>query len=231
MVFGATAVTRGSGRAVVTATGMATEMGKVAHLLEGTKEPQTPLQLEIDRLGRVLSVAVVVIATVVVAAILLTSEIETAADLVSVLLLGVSLAVAAVPEGLPAVLSVVLARGAQQLAKKNAIVKKLASVETLGSASVICSDKTGTLTRNEMTIVKVITGSGEVDVTGSGYRPEGELCVDGRPLDDAIVLRRGPRGARSAAPSRATRPSRRTTASGTCGVTRPTRRSWSPSRS
>jgi magnesium-transporting ATPase (P-type) len=188
MVFGATAVTRGSGRAVVTATGMATEMGRVAHLLGRTKEPPTPLRREVQRIGRALSFAVVVIAAVVVTAILLTSDIETSADFVSVLLLGVSLAVAAVPEGLPAVLSVVLALGAQQMAKKKAIVKKLSSVETLGSASAICSDKTGTLTRNEMTIVKVITGSGEVELTGSGYRPEGELRVGGRALNDATVL-------------------------------------------
>ena len=104
------------------------------------------------------------------------------------LLVGVSLAVAAVPEGLPAVLSVVLALGVQRMARRRAIVKKLSSVETLGSASVICSDKTGTLTKNEMTIEKVVTGSGEVDVTGSGYRPEGELRVDGRPLDDPVLL-------------------------------------------
>ena len=96
------------------------------------------------------------------------------------LLVGVSLAVAAVPEGLPAVLSVVLALGVQRMARRHAIVKRLSSVETLGSASVVCSDKTGTLTKNEMTIEKVVTASGEVDVTGSGYRPEGELRVDGR---------------------------------------------------
>ena len=85
-------------------------------------------------------------------------------------------------------LSVVLALGVQRMARRRAIVKKLSSVETLGSASVICSDKTGTLTKNEMTIEKVVTGSGEVDVTGSGYRPEGELRVDGRPLDDPVLL-------------------------------------------
>jgi P-type Ca2+ transporter type 2C len=93
-----------------------------------------------------------------------------------------------VPEGLPAVLSVVLALGVQRMARRRAIVKRLSSVETLGSASVVCSDKTGTLTRNEMTIQKVVTPSGEVDVTGSGYRPEGELRVDGGPLDDATLL-------------------------------------------
>jgi Ca2+-transporting ATPase len=184
MVFSGTAVTRGRGRAVVTATGMATEMGRIAALLGRTEEERTPLQREIDLVGRVLGIAVVVIAVVVVAAILVTSEIRDASDLVEVLLLGVSLAVAAVPEGLPAVLSVVLALGVQRMARQRAIVKKLSSVETLGSASVICSDKTGTLTRNEMTIQQVVTRSGEVTVTGIGYRPEGELLGGDRPLAD-----------------------------------------------
>ena len=175
MVFNGTAVTRGRGRAVVTATGMATEMGNVARLLGRTEEERTPLQREIDRIGRMLGIAVIVIAIVVVGAILLTADIEDASDLVDVLLVGVSLAVAAVPEGLPAVLSVVLALGVQRMARQHAIVKKLSSVETLGSASVVCSDKTGTLTKNEMTIEKVVTASGEVEVTGTGYRPEGEL--------------------------------------------------------
>ena len=188
MVFVGTAVTRGRGRAVVTATGMATEMGNVARLLGRTEEQRTPLQREVDRIGRMLGIAVISIAVVVVTAILLTADIETASDLVSVLLVGVSLAVAAVPEGLPAVLSVVLALGVQRMARRRAIVKKLSSVETLGSASVICSDKTGTLTKNEMTIEKVVTPSGEVEITGSGYRPEGELCVDGRQLDDPVLL-------------------------------------------
>jgi potassium/sodium efflux P-type ATPase len=188
MVFSGTAVVRGHGRGVVTATGMATEMGNVARLLGRTLEQSTPLQREIDRIGRVLGVAVIAIAVVVVAAILLTADIGTASDVVAVLLVGVSLAVAAVPEGLPAVLSVVLALGVQRMARRNAIVKKLSSVETLGSSSVICSDKTGTLTRNEMTIQKVVTASGEVDVTGAGYRPEGELRVGGRSLEDAVLL-------------------------------------------
>jgi P-type Ca2+ transporter type 2C len=188
MVFSGTAVARGRGRAVVTATAMATEMGNVARLLGRVEAQSTPLQREVDRIGRMLGIAVIAIAVVVVTAIMLTADIRTASDLVSVLLIGVALAVAAVPEGLPAVLSVVLALGVQRMARRRAIVKKLSSVETLGSASVICSDKTGTLTKNEMTIEKVVTGSGEADVTGSGYRPEGELRVDGRPLDDPVLL-------------------------------------------
>jgi potassium/sodium efflux P-type ATPase len=163
-------------------------MGHVAGLLGRTEEQTTPLQREVDRIGRMLGIAVIAIAVVVVAAILLTADIDKASDLVSVLLVGVSLAVAAVPEGLPAILSVVLALGVQRMARRRAIVKKLSSVETLGSASVVCSDKTGTLTKNEMTIEKVVTPSGEIDVTGSGYRPAGALQVDGRPLADPALL-------------------------------------------
>ncbi len=182
MVFSGTAVARGRGRAVVTATGMDTEMGNVARLLGRTEEERTPLQREVERVGRTLAIAVVAIAVVVVAAILVTSDVSSASDLVDVMLVGVSLAVAAVPEGLPAILSVVLALGVQRMARQRAIVKKLSSVETLGSASVICSDKTGTLTRNEMTVTTVVTGSGEVEVTGTGYRPEGEVVTNGRRL-------------------------------------------------
>jgi magnesium-transporting ATPase (P-type) len=188
MVFDGTAVTRGRGRAVVTATGMSTEMGTIARLLGTTEEQRTPLQREVSRIGRMLGIAVIAIAVVVVAAILVTADLDRASDLVDVLLVGVSLAVAAVPEGLPAVLSVVLALGVQRMARRRAIVKRLSSVETLGSASVICSDKTGTLTKNEMTIQRIVTASGEVDVTGEGYLPEGELLVDGRPLAEDPVL-------------------------------------------
>ena len=184
MVFSGTAISRGRGRAVVTATGMDTEMGRIAALLAATTKERTPLQREIDLVGRMLGIAVIVIAAVVIAAILLTSEIQTATDLIDVLLLGVSLAVAAVPEGLPAILSVILALGVQRMARRQAIVKKLSSVETLGSASVIGSDKTGTLTRNEMTIQRIVTASGEVTIGGIGYRPEGEILAGDQPLQE-----------------------------------------------
>jgi len=173
MVFKGTAVAQGTGRAVVTATGMQTEMGGIATLLDTTPDAPTPLQVEIAYLGKVLGIAALVVATVVVATILLISDIHGMADVVTVLLLGVSLAVAAVPEGLPAILSVVLAMGVRRMARHHAIVKKLASVETLGSASVIASDKTGTLTRGEMTLQRVMTASGRIDITGVGYAPEG----------------------------------------------------------
>jgi potassium/sodium efflux P-type ATPase len=186
MVYSGTAVVRGRGRAVVTATGMSTEMGRVARLLEWTEVQATPLQREVDRVGRMLGAAVIGIAVVVVVAIMLTADIGSATDVVSVLLIGVSLAVAAVPEGLPAVLSVVLALGVQRMARQRAIVKRLSSVETLGSASVICSDKTGTLTKSEMTIQTVVTAGGEAAVTGSGYRPEGEVLADDPVLRDEV---------------------------------------------
>ncbi|MGN9779408.1 cation-translocating P-type ATPase [Micromonospora sp. H33] len=188
MVFNGTAVTRGHGRAVVTATGMATEMGRVAQLLAETEEAPSPLQREVARVGRLLGQSVIVIALIVVATIFFTTDIRGAGDVVDVLLVGVSLAVAAVPEGLPAILSVVLALGVQRMARHRAIIKQLSSVETLGSASVICSDKTGTLTRNEMTIRRVVTPSGEAELTGTGYTPEGKVVVCGRPVNEGCLL-------------------------------------------
>ncbi|MES2189990.1 MAG: cation-translocating P-type ATPase [Pseudomonadota bacterium] len=193
MVFRGTAVAQGTGRGVVTATGMKTEMGAIAAMLEAIPEAPTPLGMEVSRLGRVLGVAVVVIAAVVVTTILLLSELRMAADVITVMLLGVALAVAAVPEGLPAILSVVLALGVQRMARHKAIVKNLSSVETLGCASVICSDKTGTLTRAEMTIERVATASGMTSLTGVGYAPVGRVEQAGRqlvsgPLLDEVML-------------------------------------------
>jgi len=187
MVFKGTAIAQGTGRAVVTATGMHTEMGAIAAMLEATNEEPTPLQKEVKHIGRILGAAVVVIAAVVVATVLLLSPARGIGDVVSVLLLGVSLAVAAVPEGLPAILSVVLAIGVKRMADRNAIVKGLASVETLGSASVICSDKTGTLTRSEMTVQHVATASGTSRVTGIGYAPEGRVEHEGEPAAGALL--------------------------------------------
>jgi P-type Ca2+ transporter type 2C len=183
MVFKGTAVVQGSARAVVTATAMATEMGAIATLLEATADEPTPLAVEVARIGRMLGIAVVIIAVVVMGTLFALSDIRSAGDVTRVLLLGVSLAVAAVPEGLPAILSVVLALGVQRMAGHHAIVKHLSSVETLGSASVICSDKTGTLTRSEMTIERVMTLSGTTRVTGVGYAPEGQVEHQGALLE------------------------------------------------
>ncbi|SFC26158.1 plasma-membrane calcium-translocating P-type ATPase [Polaromonas sp. OV174] len=182
MVFKGTAIAQGTGRAVVTATGMYSQLGIIAELLEATEQAPTPLQKEVARIGHMLGIAVLIIAVVVVGTILLMSELRSAADVIAVLLLGVALAVAAVPEGLPAILSVVLALGVQRMAKHKAIVKSLSSVETLGSTSVICTDKTGTLTRAEMTIERIMTASGSSHVTGVGYAPHGQVEHQGARL-------------------------------------------------
>ena len=186
MVFSGTAATYGRGRAVVTATGMDTELGKVAGLLRRTEEEATPLQKELDRTGKLLGAVVLVIAAVIVATILLVEGVRDPAAIFDVLILGVALAVAAVPEGLPAIVTAVLAIGVQRMARRNAIVRRLPAVETLGSATVIASDKTGTLTRNEMTVRTVVTANGRADLGGTGYAPEGDLRRDGRPVDDAL---------------------------------------------
>lgn len=189
MVFRGTAVAQGVGRAIVTATGMDTEMGSIAEMLETTTEEPSTLQKDIAGVSRMLGVTVVVIAVVVMVVTAVVNHVSRLSEFVTVLLLGVSLAVAAVPEGLPAILSVVLAIGVQQMARRKAIVKKLHSVETLGSATVIASDKTGTLTKNEMTIQRIRSASGEVELTGIGYQVDGTALEDGRELSDPALSR------------------------------------------
>ena len=189
MVYKGTAVTQGVGRAVVTGTAMDTEVGAIAGMLAAAEDAPTPLQREIAGVSKLLGITVIAIAVVVMATIIIVNGVSTLSGLVTVLLLGVSLAVAAVPEGLPAILSVVLAIGVQNMAKRNAVVKELHSVETLGSASVIASDKTGTLTRNEMTICRITTASGQVELTGVGYRPEGGVLHNGHEVRDPALLR------------------------------------------
>ncbi len=179
MIFSGTAATYGRGRAVVTATGMKTEMGRIAGLLKDAPDGTTPLQKELDRVGKLLGVIVVIIAIVMMATIFLVEDVRGFAAIFDVLILGVALAVAAVPEGLPAVVTAVLSLGVQRMAKRNAVVRHLAAVETLGSANVIASDKTGTLTKNEMTVRRVVTASGSVTLSGTGYEPEGDVQRDG----------------------------------------------------
>jgi Ca2+-transporting ATPase len=186
MLYSGTAATYGHGRAVVVATGMRAEIGRIAGLLSTTQAEVTPLQAQLDTLGRVLGAVVIAIAVVVAATILIVQRDFSLAALSAVLLYTVALAVSAVPEGLAAVTTVVLSLGMQRMAKRNAIVRKLAAVETLGSANVICSDKTGTLTKNEMTVRVVMTAAGRADLTGTGYEPKGELRVAGRPLADRL---------------------------------------------
>ncbi|MHB8900930.1 MAG: cation-translocating P-type ATPase [Thermoguttaceae bacterium] len=189
MVFSGTVATNGRGTAVVTTTGMDTEMGRIAGMLHGTAEEATPLEEELDRVGKLLGLVVIAIAVVMIVTILLVEDVRGVSALFDVLILGVALAVAAVPEGLPAVVTAVLAMGVQRMAKRGAIVRHLAAVETLGSASVIASDKTGTLTRNEMTVRPVVTASGRVDFGGTGYDPSGEIHVaEGGTLDGPLRI-------------------------------------------
>jgi Ca2+-transporting ATPase len=179
MVFSGTAATYGRGTAVVTATAMQTEMGRIAGRLKEAPDETTPLQKELNKVGKILGGIVVIIAVVMIATIILVEEVRGISALFDVLILGVALAVAAVPEGLPAVVTAVLALGVQRMAKRQAIVRHLAAVETLGSAYVIASDKTGTLTKNEMTVRTVVTASGKFTFEGTGYAPNGDIRLEG----------------------------------------------------
>jgi Ca2+-transporting ATPase len=189
MIFSGTAVTYGRGRAVVIATGMQTEMGRIAGMLRDVPVETTPLQRELDHVGKVLGIVVVVIAIVMIATIVFVEHVSGLSALFDVLILGVALAVAAVPEGLPAIVTAVLAIGVQRMARRNAIVRHLRAVETLGSADVIASDKTGTLTKNEMTVRAVVTASGHVSIGGSGYDPRGAVSLEnGAPVEGPLRI-------------------------------------------
>ena len=221
MIFSGTAATYGRGRAVVTATGMQTEMGRIAGMLKDAPTETTPLQKELDRVGKLLGIIVVVIAVVMIATIILVEDVRGFSAMFDVLILGVALAVAAVPEGLPAVVTAVLSLGVQRMAKRNAIVRHLAAVETLGSANVIASDKTGTLTKNEMTVRAVVTASGRVSLGGTGYAPEGEVRRDGRRGDRRRAPGRAGACARRRRPRQQRRACKSATGAGRCRATRP----------
>lgn len=172
MVYLGTVCVAGKASAVVVATGMSSELGKIAGLLSRSEREPTPLQRRLAELGKLLGIVCLAIV-----AIIFVFQIRRG-TLLDVFLSSVSLAVAAVPEGLPAVVTLALALGLQRVAKRNALVRKLPSVETLGSVTVICSDKTGTLTRNEMTVREIVTGSRLFHLTGIGYTPRGEFRPD-----------------------------------------------------
>ena len=172
-VFMGTVVANGKGTAVVVATGMFTELGKIAGMLQTTQSEATPLQRRLAELGRILAVACLALVAVIFAI-----QFWRGGAFLETLLVAVSLAVAAVPEGLPAVVTIALALGLQRMVTRNALIRKLPSVETLGAVTVICSDKTGTLTRNEMTVREVHVGDGSYQVTGAGYEPAGEFVTD-----------------------------------------------------
>lgn len=176
--FMGTLITLGTARAVVVRSGMDTEMGKIAGLIESTEEMETPLQHRLEQLGKILIIVALGLTVMVVAAGILHGQ-----PAYAMFLAGVSLAVAAIPEGLPAIVTIALALGVQRMIKRNAIVRKLPSVETLGCASVICSDKTGTLTQNKMTVTHLWMGGDLMEVTGEGYEPRGEIKQSGKTAD------------------------------------------------
>ncbi|MDD3858385.1 MAG: calcium-translocating P-type ATPase, SERCA-type, partial [Methanoculleus sp.] len=178
MAFSGTTVVNGHGRGVVVATGMETEFGRIAGLSQRVKDEQTPLARQMDRLGRDLGVIAIAIAVIAVAVGLLQQR-----EFLEMFLIGVSLAVAVIPEGLPAVVTLTLALGIKTMMRKNCLIRNLPASETLGAVSVVCTDKTGTLTRNEMAVVRVRTPDAEVAVTGTGYAPEGEFLVEEKPID------------------------------------------------
>jgi Ca2+-transporting ATPase len=173
-----TMVTRGTAKGIVTVTGMNTEMGKIANLIQQTEEADTPLQHRLEQLGKILIIVALGLTVMVVLAGILHGQ-----PMYDMFLAGVSLAVAAIPEGLPAIVTIALALGVQRMIKQRAIVRKLPSVETLGCASVICSDKTGTLTQNKMTVTQLWIGGRVVQVAGEGYEPIGQLSEQGKALD------------------------------------------------
>lgn len=169
LAYMGTVVTYGRGKGVVTATGMNTEFGKIAKMLEHEEE-QTPLQKKLEKLGKMLGIACIAVCL----AVFVLGYIQEI-KLMEIFMISISLAVAAVPEGLPAIVTVILAIGMQRMVKKNVLTKNLSSVETLGSTTIICSDKTGTLTQNKMNVKKVFDGKDELNVTGNGYSIDGTI--------------------------------------------------------
>ena len=170
MVFSSTAITYGRARGVVVTTADHTEVGKIASRLQSIVVEMTPLQKNLNQLGKVLGIICLAVSAIVFGVGLLQGGV-----VLDLFLTAVSLAVAAIPEGLPAVVTIVLALGMNRMAKKNAIVKRLLAVETLGSVNVICTDKTGTLTQNEMTVTRIYADGKHYAVTGVGYAPKGEI--------------------------------------------------------
>jgi Ca2+-transporting ATPase len=203
-VFMATHVAYGRGKAIVTSTGMNTEFGKIAEMVQTVQEEDTPLKQKLERFARKLGIIIIVVCTIIFALELyeifilgVSHESGAVANIVGAFETSIALAVSAVPEGLPAVVTVSLALGARELAKRNAIMRRLSSAETLGATTVICSDKTGTLTKGEMTARRIHVDGKMVDVTGAGYEPKGEfLCAGARisPAEDydlSLLLRAG----------------------------------------
>ncbi len=178
MVYSGTAVTYGRGRAVVVATGMKTQFGEIAQLLQTVESSKTPLQENLDRVGRVLAIGALVVVVLIAGLGLLRGQ-----PLLDMVIFAIALAVAVVPEALPAVVTISLAIGVQRMVQRHALIRRLTAVEALGSVSVICSDKTGTLTRDEMTARRILVAGDTLEVSGAGYEPHGALLRAGSPVE------------------------------------------------
>ena len=183
MIYSGTAATYGRGRAVIVATGMRTEFGKIAEMLQTVESGKTPLQENLDRVGRALAAGALVIVLLIVVLGLLRGQ-----PLLEMVIFGIALAVAVVPEALPAVVTISLAIGVQRMVQRNALIRRLTAVEALGSVSVICSDKTGTLTKDEMTVRRIFVAGVTLDVSGAGYEPHGSFLDSGSPVEPSITL-------------------------------------------
>ncbi len=175
--FMGTTVAYGRGRGVVIGTGMRTQLGMIASMLQSVENEQTPLQRKLDQLGKTLGWA-----SLAVCGLVLIAGLIQGGNLLEMFMISVSLAIAAVPEGLPAIVTISLALGMREMINRHALIRKLSSVETLGSATVICSDKTGTLTQNEMTVTRIWNDGKMVEVSGRGYKPEGEFLLEGKSI-------------------------------------------------
>jgi len=178
MVFTGTTAVYGRGKAMVTATGMSTEFGKIAAMLQEVKAERTPLQVNIDRMGKWIGIAALVLCLLIAA-----GGVARGYDLFEMFVWGIALAVAIIPEALPAVVVITLSLAARRMVKRRALMRKLPAVETLGSTTFICSDKTGTLTQDQMTIRRIYTDGKLIDVTGTGYEPKGEFHLDGKVVE------------------------------------------------
>ncbi len=183
MVFSGTNVLRGRGKAIITNTGMNTEIGRIAELIEEAEEKQTPLQKKLDSFGKKLGIAILIICALIFIIDLWREGNYSLAAITDTFLVAVSLAVAAIPEGLPAIVTISLALGVKRMVKRNALVRKLPTIETLGSTTTICSDKTGTLTVNKMTVREVFVDDKFIKVTGEGYDIKGDFFIDNKKLD------------------------------------------------
>lgn len=191
--FSGTTVSYGRGKGVVISTGMHTQLGLIATMLQSVEQEQTPLQKRLDQLGKTLGIGALIVCGLVfvigVVRLLTPPDVVAFAseefweEALALFMVAVSLAIAAVPEGLPAVVTISLAGGMREMVSRHALIRRLSSVETLGSVTTICTDKTGTLTQNQMTVTKLWVGGEFVDITGIGYEPEGDFLVDGEPID------------------------------------------------